>query len=276
MNKSNLVKTMVGVILFLASIIRGLASAATSIDTQSSAFATAVRYGLSYTILTSSDLNYWADAENNDASKITQKVHDKLGGRVRVNVFGKKLDGGDIRISVEFPAFEVSRFKFILNFVQTGEGYTFLGYENDFLSYQFDFKTVDIDLELPREWRAVVTKEFALTQSDIKQIQSWFEGFLTDECPKFKGRLNHIIVAPFSKTYNATFRVYWVEGKQVIEFDRLWMKGHPGVVNWSVRMNYNEPSIAHPETGAEGGVLRSTSFELATCVRDGSLISIGP
>lgn len=247
--------------------------AATSIDTRSSAFTTAVKYGLSYTLLTSGELNYLPD--NSEASKITQKVHNKIGERVAVNVFGKKLEEG-IRVSVEFPDFEVGRFKFILNFLQTARGYTFLGYENDFLGYQFDMKTTGVELELPESPRTIVTNEFVLNQADIKTIKSWFEGFLEDGFPKFKGQRNHFFIAPFSKSYNANFRVYWVEGKQVIEFDRLWMRDHPGIVKWHVRMSFQEPSIALPQRGSEIYVLHSTSLELATCVRDGLLISTGP
>ena len=196
-----------------------------------------------------------------------------MGHRVKANVSSERLEDGSTKISVEFPELQVARFKFVLTFVQRGEELLFVGYTVDPTSI-VNANTARTELfELPKDWRPIMKREFALSPADVSQIKLWFMQFAREFSPQAQNATNHVFIAPFSKRYDGEFRLYWVETKKVVQFDRLRMKAHPGVAAWSIKTEIGAPSndeIPQDQKWA------SMDREIAACVREGILISIDP
>lgn len=245
-------------------------------EMHSKTFESVLNYGVAQTLYSVFEVNCWSPLCGEEAFRLTENIHSKLGSSTKIDIVGQTNDDNLLTLNVFFPEFKIAGRMLSLKFLKNNDSYQFLGesFEEELSQYSDIQKNVDI--VLPQDYAAIVKNEFRLKAGDNDRLQQWCQQIIKEAVPNAAGQTNHFFAAPFSPRYDAfqaTF--YWLEGKKVFRAELNIDPYNHRHMEWKDLGDYGAIP-ASPKIGDQAGFLEWRNWTIARHVADGDLIVVPP
>lgn len=213
-------RTILMLWLFLGVLIGnvnfGCVAAENKLDLKGESFRSALRYAFAKTVCFTLEANWWTPLQDQSSFALTQKVHEKLGAAVKIDVYVRKEAVNRELIYVTFPDFQVGNYAFVLLLPHIdGKILTGNSVINSFVAIPSDGVYRQVDFRLPEDCQSIVNAEFNLKPQYVQHLRAMAADAIEEAYPRNRDD-KHLFFRPFSPQFDIETTFYWLEGKKVI------------------------------------------------------------
>ena len=209
--------------LVLTVLVAGFGSpsiaAEVSFDVGGLPFKSALRYSFAKTVCFTLELNWWTSFRDQASFTLTQKVRERLGAAVKVDVYVHREEAERELIYVAFPDFQVAQNTFVLLLPRVkGKFLSGSAILNRFAGSPRDKVYRQVNFTLPEDCQSVVTNEFRLQPEYVQRIRRMANEAIEEAYPG-GADTSHVFFRPFSPRFDVDTTFYWLEGKKILRVD---------------------------------------------------------